>query len=321
MKNRTIFTLLAAFCMHLAAWSQTIPTINPQFTYTDDEGQEQTTTSASESAPLVATFTSGTENAEGWEAHYEWHFYKDGKRSEPYLIRYDETTDYTFTQAGTHFVELYAIFTQGTDTVAYTEEYWTSEGAPLSISISESKLNMPNAFSPNGDGINDIYKAKEGYQSIVEFHAYIFNRWGQKLYEWTDPAGGWDGKYKGKGEDIPEGEAMARYAINKGIDESKIIIEDKSTNTKENLLFSSKLMIKESPRVGLVTTSYHVFRALILAKDLGIRCIGFGSVTKWYFTLNALIREFIGYLSMTWKKHVIVIILYSICIVILSIVR
>lgn len=126
---------------------------------------------------------------------------------------------------------------------------------------------------------------------------------------------------QGKGEDIPEGEAMARYAINKGIDESKIIIENKSTNTKENLLFSSKLMIKESPRVGLVTTSYHVFRALILAKDLGIRCIGFGSVTKWYFTLNALIREFIGYLSMTWQKHVIVIILYSIFIVILSIVR
>lgn len=126
---------------------------------------------------------------------------------------------------------------------------------------------------------------------------------------------------QGKGEDIPEGEAMARYAINKGIDESKIIIENKSTNTKENLLFSSKLMIKESPRVGLVTTSYHVFRALILVKDLGIRCIGFGSVTKWYFTLNALIREFIGYLSMTWKKHVIVIILYSIFIVILSIVR
>lgn len=80
-------------------------------------------------------------------------------------------------------------------------------------------------------------------------------------------------------------------------------------------------MTKESPRVGLVTTSYHVFRALILAKDLGIRCIGFGSVTKWYFTLNALIREFIGYLSVTWKKHSIVIILYSIFVVIFSIVR
>ena len=53
---------------------------------------------------------------------------------------------------------------------------------------------MPNAFSPNGDGINDIYRAKNSYQSIVEFDAYIFNRWGQKIYEWHDPAGGWDGK-------------------------------------------------------------------------------------------------------------------------------
>ena len=60
-----------------------------------------------------------------------------------------------------------------------------------------SSLLMPNAFSPNGDGINDIYKPKSGYQNITEFHAYIFNRWGQKLFEWTDPATGWDGTYKG----------------------------------------------------------------------------------------------------------------------------
>lgn len=60
-----------------------------------------------------------------------------------------------------------------------------------------SSLLMPNAFSPNGDGINDIYKPKNGYQNITEFHAYIFNRWGQKLFEWTDPATGWDGTYKG----------------------------------------------------------------------------------------------------------------------------
>ena len=51
--------------------------------------------------------------------------------------------------------------------------------------------------------IRDRYKAKDGYQSLIEFHAYIFNRWGQKLYEWTDPAGGWDGKYKGN--DVKDG--------------------------------------------------------------------------------------------------------------------
>ena len=74
---------------------------------------------------------------------------------------------------------------------------------PISITIKSSKLEVPNAFSPNGDNRNDTYKAKEGYQSIVEFKATIYNRWGQKLYEWTDPAGEWDGKFNGK--DVKEG--------------------------------------------------------------------------------------------------------------------
>lgn len=60
-----------------------------------------------------------------------------------------------------------------------------------------SKLVMPNAFSPNGDLRNDVYQPLE-YQNLTEFHAYIFNRWGQKLYEWTNPAEGWDGTYNGK---------------------------------------------------------------------------------------------------------------------------
>ena len=65
-----------------------------------------------------------------------------------------------------------------------------------------STLVMPNTFTPNHDEINDIYKAKS-YQNIVEFRAYIFNRWGQKLYEWTDLEGGWDGKYRGN--DVKQG--------------------------------------------------------------------------------------------------------------------
>lgn len=65
-----------------------------------------------------------------------------------------------------------------------------------------STLVMPNAFSPNHDGINEIYKAKS-YQNIVEFHAYIFNRWGQKLYDWTKIEEGWDGTYRGN--DVKQG--------------------------------------------------------------------------------------------------------------------
>ena len=62
-----------------------------------------------------------------------------------------------------------------------------------------SSLVIPNAFSPNHDEINEVFKVKS-HQNIVEFHAYIFNRQGQKLYDWTDWATeerGWDGTYNG----------------------------------------------------------------------------------------------------------------------------
>lgn len=112
---------------------------------------------------------------------------------------------------------------------------------------------------------------------------------------------------QGPGEDIPESEAMAAYAVDRGVDKERIIMEAKSVSTKENLLFSRKLMEKEKPKIVIVTTAYHVFRALLLAKQQGIKCVGFGAKTKWYFTLNALLREFAGYLRLTWKKHAFVI--------------
>ena len=112
---------------------------------------------------------------------------------------------------------------------------------------------------------------------------------------------------QGPGEDIPESKAMANYAADKGVDTEKIIMEQKSVSTLENLRFSRELMDKQKPKIIVVTTAYHVFRALILAKQQGIKCVGFGAKTKWYFTLNAFIREFIGYLSLTWKNHALVI--------------
>ena len=134
----------------LLSLAQSTPAIAPSFTYTDSEGNEQTVTSADDQAPLAASFHANATDTEGWNAHYEWHFYLEGQRSNPYLVRYETDTQYTFTKAGTHLVELWATFVQGNDTIAYTDTYWQSEGTPLSISIAESKLEMPNAFSPNG---------------------------------------------------------------------------------------------------------------------------------------------------------------------------
>lgn len=189
-----------SLCHAMTALADDVPTISPTATFITDEGEE-TGTSYSGSAPLTARFYANAENVGAWAAYYEWRFTL-AEEQQPYLIRYEEDTEYTFTKAGSHKIELYAIFTQGNDTVAYTQDYW-AESEPMRVTISESKLDMPNAFSPNGDGINDIYKAKTGYQSLVEFHAYIFNRWGQKLFEWTNPDDGWDGKYKGK--DVKDG--------------------------------------------------------------------------------------------------------------------
>ncbi|WP_295433936.1 gliding motility-associated C-terminal domain-containing protein [uncultured Prevotella sp.] len=177
-----------------------IPTISPTATYVTEEGEEENS-NMSGNAPLLGRFRANPQNVGSYSATYQWRFTLNGE-SEPYLTRYEEDTEYTFTKAGTHNIVVYATFINGNDTIAYTQEYWDEVG-PMSVTISESKLEMPNAFSPNGDGINDIYKAKDGYQSIIEFHAYIFNRWGQKLYEWDDPAGGWDGKYNGK--DVKQG--------------------------------------------------------------------------------------------------------------------
>ena len=119
----------------LLSLAQSTPAIAPSFTYTDSEGNEQTVTSADDQAPLAATFHANATDTEGWTAHYEWHFYLEGQRSNPYLVRYETDTQYTFTKAGTHLVELWATFVQGNDTIAYTDTYWQNEGTPRSISI------------------------------------------------------------------------------------------------------------------------------------------------------------------------------------------
>lgn len=194
-----VATLITAINIKADTYDE-IPTISPTATYVTDEGEEENS-NMSGNAPLVGRFQANPQNVGEYSANYEWRFTIDGE-STPYLTRYEENTEYTFTKAGTHNIVVYATFINGNDTIAYTQEYWDEIG-PMRVTISESKLEMPNAFSPNGDGINDIYKAKDGYQSIIEFHAYIFNRWGQKLYEWDDPAGGWDGKYNGK--DVKQG--------------------------------------------------------------------------------------------------------------------
>ena len=111
---------------------------------------------------------------------------------------------------------------------------------------------------------------------------------------------------QGPDELMAEGQAMANYAFEHGIPVEDIVIENQSTNTEENLKFSYALM-KPGSRFALVTNYYHVFRALLLAQQLKIKCIGYGAKTRFYFSLNAFIREFVGYVVMSRKAHLVVI--------------
>ena len=105
------------------------------------------------------------------------------------------------------------------------------------------------------------------------------------------PSGG-----KGSDEIISEAQAMKNYLLEQGIKEENILIEDKSTNTYENIKFSYKLIEEKikNAKIAFSTTNYHVFRAGILANSLNIDIEGIGAKTKTYYWINAFIREFIG---------------------------
>ena len=119
---------------------------------------------------------------------------------------------------------------------------------------------------------------------------------------------------QGSDELISEAQAMANYINEKGYQPKKVYLEDRSTTTRENILYSQELASKKdniasfhSKKVVVATNNYHLLRAGILARNLGLSFRGIGAQTKFYYLPTAFIREYIGYLVMTKKRHLIVI--------------
>ena len=77
----------------------------------------------------------------------------------------------------------------------------------------------------------------------------------------------------GTGEKISEAQAMYNYLTEKGIDGKRLILEDKSTNTKENLHFSLKQIGTTDVSVGVVTNNFHVFRGVMIGRKCGCKRI------------------------------------------------
>ncbi len=148
------------------------------------------------SAPKTVRFVASIENLEERVSYINWKIYHQSMTDSPIIdhrylnVSEGATEEYTFTQSGTFYIEL---------SVTYVGDAEETTLDPFTVIVQPSTLKVPNAFSPNGDGINDVFRVmKDSYQSITEFRAVILNRWGNKLYEWTDIDGGWDGTYNGK---------------------------------------------------------------------------------------------------------------------------
>ena len=97
----------------------------------------------------------------------------------------------------------------------------------------------------------------------------------------------------GKGEDIPEAEAMYRYLVDKGISADRILKETRSTSTTENFDFSNKLTdgdLQQETAV-FITNDFHIYRANALAKLQGMSLNHLHASTPWHSVIPSYLRE------------------------------
>lgn len=116
-----------------------------------------------------------------------------------------------------------------------------------------------------------------------------------KKYPWLVFSGG-----QGGDELLAEGEAMAAYAKAHGARPDRVLIENQSKTTYENMMFSKEILIDQDVDLtkGLFATSdYHTFRAAGYARLVGLNIDGLGAKTSRFFIPNAFIREYIALLA------------------------
>jgi gliding motility-associated-like protein len=146
-----------------------------------NEGQAPSSkTQVNGSSPLDILFSSN--GNEPTALYYSWSVYQGNKLL--FSTRSEKDLRYTFIESGDYKVKLEA-----------SNAYCKDSGS-IDIKVTTSALQVPNVFTPNGDGKNDEFRV--AYQSLASFQCWIFNRWGRKVFFWTDPQKGWDGTIGGK---------------------------------------------------------------------------------------------------------------------------
>ena len=178
------------------------------------------------SAPLEVLFKANGLHAE----YYQWKLYKG---SSLMLTRSDAEHRYTFTDKGNYRA-----------VVAISNSNCQLDSVEFTISVSESMVVVPNVFTPNGDGTNDEFRVV--YRSLKEFHCWVYNRWGHLVYEWSDPAKGWDGTIGGR----PAAEGAYFYVI-------RALGTDADENAKYTIkpVYNSKLKKQDEALIGVYQLS------------------------------------------------------------------
>lgn len=105
---------------------------------------------------------------------------------------------------------------------------------------------------------------------------------------------------QGKDEQISEAECMYGILTSLGIDESRLIKEEKSTSTYENLLFSKEFT--DTNRIAIATSEYHIYRAKLIAKELGFSASAIPAKSIPVLRVSYFTREVFGVWYLKIKK-------------------
>ena len=105
---------------------------------------------------------------------------------------------------------------------------------------------------------------------------------------------------QGADEPMPEAEAMKLYLIEAGVPEEKILTDADSFNTRQNIENAKRLLVNENNvrSVLIVTSDYHVPRAISLARDAGLEAVGLGSPCLPQYWIKNHFRE-----TLAWIKY------------------
>jgi len=96
---------------------------------------------------------------------------------------------------------------------------------------------------------------------------------------------------------ITEAEAMTRFLAGKGVSRDRILLEDQSTSTYENLVFAKAILDERFPdgfRAVLITNDFHIYRAVRTARQAGISAGHIGAYTDWYMWPVNYLREMLA---------------------------